>query len=140
MRSAGRRKGFGHNNSGEKIIMADITLIPGIGERTAEMLTRHGFTTVAKIAGASVDSLMAVPGFGAIRAALIIETAAGMMPEKAKKVKKTTPEKKGKKKKAAKKKKKSKKEQKKDAAKKKKKKKDAKARKKAKKKARKKKK
>jgi len=64
--------------------MAAITSIPGIGERTAEMLTRHGFTSVAKIAGATVETLMAVPGFGAIRAAAIIQTAAGMEDRKRK--------------------------------------------------------
>ena len=64
--------------------MAEITSIPGIGERTAEMLIRHGFTSVAEIAEATVETLMTVPGFGAIRAAAIIQTAAGMVGQKRK--------------------------------------------------------
>ncbi len=65
-------------NQGETI-MAALTAIPGIGERTAEMLGKHGFTTIQQIAEAAVEDLLGVPGFGEIRAAIIIETVAGIL-------------------------------------------------------------
>jgi transcription termination factor NusA len=62
--------------------MAAVTKIPGIGERTAESLAQHGFTTIAQLAKASVDDLVVVHGFGAIRAAVVIETAASLVAKK----------------------------------------------------------
>jgi transcription termination factor NusA len=85
--------------------MAPITSIPGVGQHTAKVLAHHGFSSVEDIAGASVDQLQALPGFGAIRATGIINIANRLLneqtsfPEKKLKQKK----KKGKKKKTGKK-------------------------------------
>ena len=61
--------------------MAAITLIPGVGQHTAEVLAQHGFASVADIAGASVDQLRALPGFGAVRATGIIDAANRLLDE-----------------------------------------------------------
>ena len=63
------------------MIMAAITLIPGVGQHTAEVLAQHGFASVADIAGASVDQLRALPGFGAVRATGIIDAANRLLNE-----------------------------------------------------------
>lgn len=52
-----------------------ITQISGIGLKTAEILTQHGFNDVAKIAASTVDKLSTVPGFGPARARSIIDAA-----------------------------------------------------------------
>lgn len=57
----------------------DLNAINGIGQHTAAVLEEHGFTSVEKIAAASVAELMTVPGFGTIRAKRIIELASGMI-------------------------------------------------------------
>ena len=52
----------------EKTMTVDLTTIPGIGPRTAEILAEHGFDTLQKIANASVDALAQLPGFSSARA------------------------------------------------------------------------
>jgi NAD-dependent DNA ligase len=73
--------------------MAAITSISGIGPGTAVILAEHGFTSVADIAAASVGQLQVVPGFGAVRASIIIDAARNLVTQK-----NASPEKKAKKK------------------------------------------
>jgi len=61
--------------------MAAITSIPGVGQHTAEVLAQHGFVSVEDIAGASVDQLQAIPGFGAVRSTGIIDAANRLLDE-----------------------------------------------------------
>ena len=57
--------------------------IKGIGPSSAMHLKSNGFTTIKDIAEASIEQLQNVPGFGAVRAALIIEEAMRMLKEQA---------------------------------------------------------
>ena len=66
-----------------------ITKIPGIGVKTAEDLTGHGFKTVAAVARSSVDKLSTVPGFGPSRSRAIIEAAKALLAAPAKRSPKT---------------------------------------------------
>ena len=59
--------------------MSVITSIKGIGPNSAKILTENGFASVKDIAGATVEQLQAVPGFGAVRAALTIKAAARLL-------------------------------------------------------------
>ncbi len=59
--------------------MSAITSIKGIGPDSARILQENGFTSVQAIAEASVDLLQIVPGFGAVRAAMIIKAAATLL-------------------------------------------------------------
>jgi len=97
---------------------SQLTKIPGIGPATARILAEHGFPTAAAVAKATTKDLAQVPGFGASRAADVINRALSLLAagdaleagaiqetdEKSKKKKKK--DKKGKKKKGKKKKKK----------------------------------
>ncbi len=56
-----------------------ITSIKGIGPTSAKILKENGFASVKDIAGATVEQLQAVPGFGAVRAALTIKDAARLL-------------------------------------------------------------
>jgi hypothetical protein len=56
-----------------------ITEISGIGTKTAEILTKHGFKTVGAIAGSTVEKLSSVPGFGATRARTTIKAATALL-------------------------------------------------------------
>jgi adenylate kinase len=49
--------------------------IKGIGPGTAKLLMKHGLTTTSKIAGATIEQVCAVPGFGPTRAASVIKAA-----------------------------------------------------------------
>ena len=79
--------------------MSVITSIKGIGPSSAKILKENGFASVKDIAGATVEQLQGVPGFGAVRAALTIKDAARLLgaevaapvpaPKKKKKGKKT---------------------------------------------------
>lgn len=63
--------------------MAATTSISGIGQHKAEVLKQHGFSSVAAIAGASVEQIQAVPGFGVILATEVIEEAQRLFKEQA---------------------------------------------------------
>ncbi|MDH3856878.1 MAG: helix-hairpin-helix domain-containing protein, partial [Gammaproteobacteria bacterium] len=52
-----------------------ITDIQGIGPSTGKILIKHGFKTAEGIAGAAVDKLAQVPGFGKVRSAKVIAAA-----------------------------------------------------------------
>ncbi|MFZ1536685.1 MAG: helix-hairpin-helix domain-containing protein [Chromatiaceae bacterium] len=58
-----------------------ITSLPGVGGATAAILNKHGFRAVEDIANASPESLSAVPGFRASRAAKIIMAARAILAE-----------------------------------------------------------
>jgi N utilization substance protein A len=53
----------------------DITNIPGIGEKTIEILKTHGFATVEKIASAKPEDLMEIKGLGKVKAEKLISQA-----------------------------------------------------------------
>lgn len=52
-----------------------LTKIPGIGPATAKTLTDNGFASVEEIARAATEDLARVPGFGSMRAAVVITSA-----------------------------------------------------------------
>lgn len=52
-----------------------LTKIPSVGEKTAETLLDHGFTSIERIATATEEELMAVPKIGAKTAAKLIASA-----------------------------------------------------------------
>ncbi len=52
-----------------------ITEIRGIGASTAAVLAKHGFKSAEDLAKASIDEIVAVPGFGESRAQKIKEAA-----------------------------------------------------------------
>lgn len=54
---------------------SQLTRIPGIGPATARTLTDSGFASVEAIAKAATEDLARVPGFGSIRAAVVITSA-----------------------------------------------------------------
>jgi hypothetical protein len=56
-----------------------ITKISGIGTKTAEILTKHGFKSVKAIAGSTVENLSSVPGFGSARARTTIKAATALL-------------------------------------------------------------
>jgi len=84
-----------------------LTEIAGIGPATARLLADNGFATVESIAKASDQELAKVPGFGMVRAAVVIDAAQSLVKAPAvqepggdkKKKKKKTKKDKGKKKK-----------------------------------------
>jgi transcription antitermination factor NusA-like protein len=53
--------------------------LPGIGKKTAEALRKHGFDTIIKIAGASVEALLEVPMIGQKTAQKLIPLAKEMV-------------------------------------------------------------
>lgn len=56
-----------------------LTDIQGIGPTTAKALEAQGLRTVAALAKASTDKVVAAPGFGEIRAAEVIGAAAALL-------------------------------------------------------------
>ena len=68
--------------------MADLEDIRGVGAATAANLSDHGLTSVKKVAKAGIDSIVAIPGFGVIRAQAVRAEAQAALPEKAAKGKK----------------------------------------------------
>ena len=55
--------------------MSDITAVAGIGPATANVLAEHGIKTAAELAAATVESLVAIPGFSTSRAKTAIAAA-----------------------------------------------------------------
>lgn len=56
-----------------------LTDVQGIGPTTAKALEAQGLRTVAALAKASTDKVVAAPGFGEIRAAEVIAAAAALL-------------------------------------------------------------
>jgi len=52
-----------------------IIKIPGIGEYSADILNENGYKSAEDLAAANKDALCKVPGFGPVRAQLIIKAA-----------------------------------------------------------------
>ena len=67
-----------------------LTDIRGVGPDSARLLEQQGFKRVADVAKASVDSLVAVQGFGPARAAQVIADAAALQAGAAGRVKPVT--------------------------------------------------
>ncbi|MBU0946617.1 MAG: helix-hairpin-helix domain-containing protein [Proteobacteria bacterium] len=63
--------------------MIAITSIKGIGPNSALLLKKNGFASIKDIAEASIEQLQAIPGFGAVRAALVIKEARRLLAEQA---------------------------------------------------------
>jgi N utilization substance protein A len=55
--------------------VSELTKLPGVGKVTALLLSRHGFTTLQKIASSSISELTKVPGIGEKLAKKIYESA-----------------------------------------------------------------
>lgn len=55
--------------------VSELTKLPGVGKVTALLLSRHGFTTLQKIASSSISELTKVPGIGEKLAKKIYEGA-----------------------------------------------------------------
>ena len=53
--------------------------VAGIGQATSIVLAKHGFKTVDDIAGASIESLSAVPGFAGVRSVQTIKKAKALL-------------------------------------------------------------
>lgn len=62
--------------------MAELRDIRGIGPATAMALADHGLTSVKKLAKAGLDAIVAVPGFGPVRAAAVRAEARAVVPAK----------------------------------------------------------
>ena len=52
-----------------------IERVAGVGPHAAQVLKKSGFTTIAKLANATVAQLSEVPGFGGVRAERVINSA-----------------------------------------------------------------
>jgi N utilization substance protein A len=63
------------NTRGAEADIASLTVIEGIGEKTAEQLIEAGYDTVEKIAAMSDEEILAVPGIGAKSAQKILLSA-----------------------------------------------------------------
>ena len=60
--------------------MAELHEIKGVGPATAARLAEHGLTSTKKLAKADLDAIVAVPGFGPVRAALVRDAARAALP------------------------------------------------------------
>ena len=60
----------------------NIMMIPGVGESTKKALAKEGIRTVSDLAKTSVEQLLAVKGFGEVRAARAIAAAASLQSSK----------------------------------------------------------
>ncbi len=60
----------------------ELTEIPSVGEKIAEILHDHGFTSIERIATATEEELMAVPKIGAKTAAKLIASAKELLEQK----------------------------------------------------------
>ncbi len=63
------------NTTGTAANIASLTVIEGVGEKTAEQLIEAGYDTVEKIAAMSDEEILAVPGIGAKSAQKILLSA-----------------------------------------------------------------
>jgi N utilization substance protein A len=63
------------DTKGAEADIANLTVIEGIGEKTAEQLIEAGYDTVEKIAAMSDEEILAVPGIGAKSAQKILLSA-----------------------------------------------------------------
>ena len=52
-----------------------LDMLPGVGSKTVELLSSHGFETVAGVAAATVENLSEVPGVGVSKAEKLIASA-----------------------------------------------------------------
>ena len=59
--------------------MADLVDISGIGPAAKALLIEHGFTSVEKVAAATVAELGVVPGFGDARSQSVIDAANALL-------------------------------------------------------------
>ena len=59
--------------------MASISDIKGVGPATERALAEGGFTSIEMLAAASIENVVAVPGFGKVRAALLIAEARALL-------------------------------------------------------------
>ncbi len=64
--------------------LKEISAIEGVGPKTSEVLIKGGWTTAAKLSGASVEMLVALQGIGEKTAEKIIESAQALMEERKK--------------------------------------------------------
>ena len=77
---------------------AAITDIPGIGPVAAASLAEHGYQSLRKLAGTTIEKLTSVPGFSTARAGKVIAHAAELLPsESGKKGKQASKDKHGRK-------------------------------------------
>ena len=53
--------------------------IPGVGPATAETLREHRISSLARLAGATVEKISAIPGFSEARAEQVITAAADLL-------------------------------------------------------------
>lgn len=60
--------------------MAALHEIKGVGPATATRLAEHGLTSTKKLAKADLDAIVAVPGFGPVRAAAVRDAARASLP------------------------------------------------------------
>lgn len=61
-----------------------VTNIRGIGAHAAALLSEHGFNSVEDIAKATPEAVMAVRGFGSVRAKQLVAAAAALLKAPAK--------------------------------------------------------
>ena len=59
-----------------------LTDIPGIGENTAAILAEHGIDSVKALKKGGMKKLAAVPGFGELRAANVLNAAEALKRDK----------------------------------------------------------
>ncbi len=64
-----------------KKMAASITVLPGVGEKTALDMIKEGYTSLAGIAEATAEELSSVPGIGKAKAESIISKAKAALPE-----------------------------------------------------------
>jgi N utilization substance protein A len=60
----------------EEDIIDELMELPGVGEKTAQVLREAGYTSARKIANATADDIASLPGIGAKTAEKLIEAAA----------------------------------------------------------------
>ena len=64
------------SNAGEVGMVSELIGISGIGPATVKLLEEQGVHTVEDLAAMDLEQLLALPGFGAVRAARILAVAA----------------------------------------------------------------
>ncbi len=66
-------------DSGEAKSGPDLTIIEGVGQKTAEQLIEAGYDTVEKIAAMSSEDILAIPGIGEKTAQKILLSASALI-------------------------------------------------------------